>query len=1117
MDRQKQPSWCALLLFTQMLLAVVALATPAQAQSGVMTMPTPGSTLTGSSVTFQWNAGSGVSGYWLDVGTAEYGNTIFQSSVSSTSQLVTGLPTNGSPVYATLYTIFTDGTKVYNEYTYTAFNAQAAAAVMTYPTSPSTLSASSVTFQWSTVSKATYWLDVGTAKYGNTIFQSSVSSTSQPVTGLPTNGSPVYATLYTIFTDGTKVYNEYTYTAFNAGSVVPAVMQSPTQGSTLPANSVTFTWSAGTNATAYWLDVGNVAGGNQWYQSGSITSQSATVPNVPPNGLPVYVTLYSLGAEGQKLSNSYTYTAANGAQMVSPAPGSTLSGGSATFTWSAGGATAYQLTVGSTYGGSDIYSSTSLTALTTTATPLPQNGSTLYVTLYSEINGIWVQNYYSYVSNSGFPWIYYDMWVDFEQCTIGAVMNATELAESTHGAAGTWDVSNNAAGLLTTQSAGEDQGHAATGDTGNRGMAYDVSTGTEDYIEWNLPAAQSSLSFGLWYKTGVPGTYTEGPHFVTLYNFGYGTMERLSDERSSADNTRQIRVSPLDVAVPVSDNTWYWVTVKFVLGGTGSFSVYDTSLSLVGSVNYTDYTFSPTQAILLGNTSGVSGQSGEVTYYDDLIVDYTHANFPLLPKIPVTVNISLTPTTVTGGNPVTGTVTLITPAPAGGATVTLLSSNPAVATVPPNVLVPEGTTTATFTVTTGGVTFNTSVAISATYNDPPQSANLTVAPVTMSQIADDSFNRSNSSTLGSNWTPLIGLSTNVALQVASDQVESTALSPDVGKEMYYGGLTWYPDQYSEVQIVAASGNGYEGPAVRMTSNDTYYACAVFNTGSGNATVEIMLENAGTSSILATSTTSSVSVGDVIRCTVQGTVVTMTDRTTSATLLTATDAKIPSGYPGLVDSAGTGSVTSYIMTNWAAGSSGAPLTVQPIASDNFNRADALNLGPDWHVGFGHGPVQIVSQQIQPYPAGGTQPSKEHYVAAGLFPNDQWSEIQVVVEDVLGDNAVEVRASDSSDTLYVLDVNITGAPGTAETRIASVLNGTITPLVVDTTWSAVSPFDYIRGQVQGSLLSLIDITTGTLLLSAFDTNITSGYAGISMQVLNGTTTDHIAANWSGGTFQ
>src|SRR5208282_1195432 len=267
-------------------------------------------------------------------------------------------------------------------------------------------------------------------------------------------------------------------------------------------------------------------------------------------------------------------------------------------------------------------------------------------------------------------------------------------------------------------------------------------------------------------------------------------------------------------------------------------------------------------------------------------------------------SLTLNPSTVTGGNSVSGNVTLSAPAPAGGATVALSSSNPAVAAVPANVVVPGGATTSGFTVSTTAVNFNSTVTITGTYNSTIQNATLTVVPVTISQLASDSFTRSNALTLGPSWTPLVGV---VALQIQGSQVESTTVSPSVvGKEMYYGGLTWSADQYSQVQIVTASGNGsgYEGPAVRMTSNDTHYACVVLNTGSGNASVQILLDNAGTYTVLAGSTSSTVQGGDSVRCTVVGSLITMTDQTTSVTLLTATDSTIASGYPGLVDAAGT---------------------------------------------------------------------------------------------------------------------------------------------------------------------------------------------------------------------
>jgi hypothetical protein len=206
-----------------------------------------------------------------------------------------------------------------------------------------------------------------------------------------------------------------------------------------------------------------------------------------------------------------------------------------------------------------------------------------------------------------------------------------------------------------------------------------------------------------------------------------------------------------------------------------------------------------------------------------------------------------------------------------------------------------------------------------------------------------------------------------------------------------------------------------------------------------------------------------------------------------------------------------------MANWSGGANGASAVATQYASDSFVRANSLNLGSNWVVGPGHGPIQIVSNEVQPYPAGGTQPSKEHFIAYGMPPNDQWAQLQAVFEDMVGDLAVELRASGAVDSMYVCDLNLAGGPGVAQVRIVKVLNGTITTLITDQQWSTVNPGDYVRGQVQGSLISLIDQTTGALLLSAFDTSLTSGYSGISLQAVTGNPSDHIASNWSAGSLQ
>lgn len=77
-----------------------------------------------------------------------------------------------------------------------------------------------------------------------------------------------------------------------------------------------------------------------------------------------------------------------------------------------------------------------------------------------------------------------------------------------------------------------------------------------------------------------------------------------------------------------------------------------------------------------------------------------------LSVLPAMKSVSVSPTSVMGGKPATGTVTLNGPAPAGGIVVTLSTTNGA-ATIPSSVTVPGGSTMATFPVTTVPVAANT--------------------------------------------------------------------------------------------------------------------------------------------------------------------------------------------------------------------------------------------------------------------------------------------------------------------------------------------------------------------------------------------------------------------------
>ena len=376
------------------------------AQPGLYS-PTPGSTLAGSNTTFQWVGDPTATAFWIDIGSSPGGNNYYSSGSLPTTTLsaaVSGLPTNGSTIYVTLYWLIA-GSWTPNPYTFTAFNASGGAGIITSPAPGSTLSGNTVTFGWTAGTAATaYWLDIGNAPGGNNYFSSGNMGNvlTRTVSGLPTNGGPVYVTLYSLVS-GAWTPHTYTYTAFNLATASGA-LTTPTPGSTLASSTVTFGWTAGTGSSAYWMDIGSSAGGNNLYSSGNLGNVlTKTVSGLPANGITIYVTLYSFIA-GQWIANHYTYTALNAtaalATMQTPTPGTTLSGSTVAFTWSSdASATAYWVDIGSTAGGNNVYSSGNLgTATTIAVATLPANGTTIYVTLYSYVGGQWLNTASTYIS-----------------------------------------------------------------------------------------------------------------------------------------------------------------------------------------------------------------------------------------------------------------------------------------------------------------------------------------------------------------------------------------------------------------------------------------------------------------------------------------------------------------------------------------------------------------------------------------------------------------------------------------------------------------------------------------------------------------------------------------------
>ena len=386
----------AIVLFS----GVLAFPLSGTALSGsTITSPTSPSTLTSASTTFTWNAGpAGTTGYGLNVGTTGVGsaNLVNIGPLSGTSVTV-NLPTNGTLIYVRLWTIVNGTTYLSNDYTYTEFTQSASA--ISSPAPGGTLTSASTTFTWNAGPAGTtgYGLNVGTSLGGSNLVNIGPLSGTSVTVNLPTNGTTIYVRLWTILNSTTYLSNDYTYTEFPQS---PAAITSPAPGGTLTSASTTFIWNAGpAGTTGYGLNVGTSFGGANLVNIGPLSGTSVTV-NLPTNGATIYVRLWTILNGTTYLSNDYTYTefTQSPAAITSPTPGNTLTSASTNFIWNAGpaGTTGYGLNIGTSLGGSDLVNIGPLSGTSTTVS-LPTNGTTIYVRLWTILNGTtYLYNDYTY-------------------------------------------------------------------------------------------------------------------------------------------------------------------------------------------------------------------------------------------------------------------------------------------------------------------------------------------------------------------------------------------------------------------------------------------------------------------------------------------------------------------------------------------------------------------------------------------------------------------------------------------------------------------------------------------------------------------------------------------------
>lgn len=157
--------------------------------------------------------------------------------------------------------------------------------------------------------------------------------------------------------------------------------------------------------------------------------------------------------------------------------------------------------------------------------------------------------------------------------------------------------------------------------------------------------------------------------------------------------------------------------------------------------------------------------------------------------------------------------------------------------------------------------------------------------------ASDNFQRANANPIGGKWTTL---GTWSPVQLLSNAAAGTSTAQD--SIAYYNGISWTPNQFSEVTIGALpTGNDYIGPLVRMgPSNNNYYG--LFAIGPLGPNVQVFLQKVTPTVTNLWFTNVALNVGDVLRLEAVGT--TLTAKINGAVVKIVDDLDLTAGVGGI---------------------------------------------------------------------------------------------------------------------------------------------------------------------------------------------------------------------------
>jgi hypothetical protein len=155
-------------------------------------------------------------------------------------------------------------------------------------------------------------------------------------------------------------------------------------------------------------------------------------------------------------------------------------------------------------------------------------------------------------------------------------------------------------------------------------------------VVYTFSAAHPSVSIGFFLEYHATKKYTPIDLVaINARNGDYVVMNTTEHPRNLAArvHTQGKEKSLVGTPIPMEDGKLYWVSMRFVQHGDSSLALFDpVTFKQIGPTStLTLVSDSPAHNIIIGRTDNHGVTAPATVYWDDLVVDWTNAVFPLVP------------------------------------------------------------------------------------------------------------------------------------------------------------------------------------------------------------------------------------------------------------------------------------------------------------------------------------------------------------------------------------------------------------------------------------------------------------------------------------------------------